>query len=71
MLKNKELKEGLQQLKHEKDEERKKMKEDIERKKREMMRKKADNDNGFKVEIVGVPDFMQPSTAPPQKEDNT
>ena len=45
-------------MKQEKDAERRKMKEDIMKKMRE--KKRQGGDGNFKVEIVGLPDFMQP-----------
>ena len=57
MQKEREIKEGRQQLKNEKDNEREQMKRDIMKKRREKMR---EGGNDFKVEIVGLPDFMQP-----------
>lgn len=56
MLKEKEKKEGIMALKNEKDQERKKMREDIQKRAKEM-RSKQSQEVG--VELVGIPDFMQ------------
>ncbi len=59
MQKEREIKEGRMQIKNEKDIERQRMREDMMRKKREIMMK-GGGSNNVKVEIVGL-EFMQPS----------
>ena len=58
MQKEREIKEGRQALKQELDEERRKMKEDIMKK---MKEKRSKQGTDIKVELVGVPDFMNPT----------
>ena len=55
LQKEREIKEGRQLIKNEKDLERQRMREDILKKKREMMK---EGGGDIKVEIVGLPDFM-------------
>lgn len=45
------------------------MREDMMKKKREKMMK-GEGANDFKVEIVGLPDFMQPSASSSANEDH-
>ena len=55
LQKEREIKEGRQLIKNEKDLERQRMREDILKKKREKMK---EGGGDIKVEIVGLPDFM-------------